>query len=137
MMNSISDDDDNNINLKVLPDLHPYSDTKAITKKLSHIYMVFNQDLRFLLLPLAYLLFSHYTSAIIVDVFLPFASIKIIFWWLYDSLRSIHVHEAVCIFNHSHEDEEEVAHGVDQLEELNVDVNFLAIDVNDQLEELN
>ncbi|KAK1408204.1 hypothetical protein QVD17_39839 [Tagetes erecta] len=160
--------------------------------------MVFNQDLRFLLLPLAYLLFSHYTSAIIVDVFLLFASIKvplsfqltitstilrfqavdlsvsvticflcllflstphfwiansfiivcmapwddllfqmikIVFWWLYDSLRSIHVHEVVCIFNASHEDEEEEAHGVDQQEELNVDVNFVAIDVNDQQQE--
>ncbi|KAK1408219.1 hypothetical protein QVD17_39854 [Tagetes erecta] len=163
--------------------------------------MVFNQDLRFLLLPLAYLLFSHNTSAIIVDVFLLFASIKvpvslqltttstilrfqaidlsvsvticflcliflstphfwiansfiivcmapwddllfqmikIVFWWLYDSLRSInHVHEAVCIFNASHEDEEEEeeAHGVDQQEELNVDVNFVAIDVNHQQQE--
>ncbi|KAK1408203.1 hypothetical protein QVD17_39838 [Tagetes erecta] len=67
MMNTISDDDDNNINLKLLPDLHPYSDKKV----------------------------------------------------------------------KAHEDEEEVAHGVDQLEELNVDVNFVAIDVNDQLEELN
>jgi hypothetical protein len=154
-------------------------------------------DVRFLLLPLANLFFSHYTSAIIITLFLLFVSIKvpvslqlttssllrvqaidlsvsviicflclnfmstphfwivnsililclspwddllfemlkILIWWLFHSLRSIGMHEVLCVFNGSHDDEE--AHlGVDQQEELSwePDDHFIVVDVYDQLE---
>ncbi|KAI3716796.1 hypothetical protein L1987_67950 [Smallanthus sonchifolius] len=162
--------------------------------------MDFKIDLRFLLLPLANLLFPLYSTAIII-VLLLFVSIKvhvtlqltstsllrfqpldfsvsvticllclifvsppyfwivnpilllflsrwddlllkmlkIVFGWLYHSIRSIRMHELLCIINDNHEQEEE-AQGVDQQEELRLEVdviNFVAVDVNDQQEELN
>ncbi|KAD5507427.1 hypothetical protein E3N88_15130 [Mikania micrantha] len=160
--------------------------------------MSFMIDLRSLLIPLANLLFSHYTSDIIIIVLLHvsikvpltlqlpttsllhfraldlsvsvtvcflcliFKSIiphfwivyfilvlflspwddmllrmlKTVVWWLFHSLRSIHVHEVVCILNGNH-DEEEAQLGVDQQEELNSDhqpdENSLVIDVDDDI----
>ncbi|KAD5508230.1 hypothetical protein E3N88_15933 [Mikania micrantha] len=161
--------------------------------------MNFMIDLRFLLIPLANLLFPHYTSDIIIIVLLHVSikvpvtiqlstsslphfraldlsvsvtvcflclifkstiphfwivyfilvlflspwddmllrMLKTVLWWLFHSLRSIHVHEVVCILNGNH-DEEEAQLGVDRQVELNGDIepdeNSLVIDVDDDIE---
>ncbi|KAK1408227.1 hypothetical protein QVD17_39862 [Tagetes erecta] len=59
--------------------------------------------------------------------------LKIVFWWLCYSLRSVHTNEVLCIFNDGHDEDE---HRVDLLEELSLEVNdnFVVVDVDAQLE---